>query len=241
MEGGQEPRHLEPEFAAKTVHYEMSDRIQAIVCGGLGALHHLAVTIGLVFALNTRLPILKRRRPYSEADHILNIAYNALCGGHTLDDIEIRRNDRAFLDALEARAIPDPTTAGDFCRRFDAEKIQQLMDILNDVRIGVWQKQPASFFEETARIDADGSLVETSGECKEGMDVSYNGVWGYHPLLITLANTGEPIVHRESKWQSTVSRRSPRVLGSRGRCMPPWRLQEHSLAWRHRLLADRVP
>ena len=43
---------------------------------------------------------------------------DVLCGGRTLDDIELRRNDLAYLDALGARAIPDPTTAGDFCRRF---------------------------------------------------------------------------------------------------------------------------
>jgi hypothetical protein len=171
----------------------MSDRIHAIACGGLGVLHQLAKSVGLVNALDQGLLILKRRRPYSEADHILNIAYNALCGGLVLEDIEIRRNDVAFLDALGARTIPDPTTAGDFCRRFDAGKIGLLMDVVNDVRVEVWKSQPVSFFEQTARIDADGSLVETHGECKEGTDVSYKGVWGYHPLLITLANTGEPL------------------------------------------------
>ena len=36
----------------------------------------------------------------------------------TLDDIELRRNDEAYLNALGAAALPDPTTAGDFCRRF---------------------------------------------------------------------------------------------------------------------------
>lgn len=156
-------------------------------------MHQLAVRVGLIDALDTRLPILKRRRPYSEADHVMNIVYNVLCGGHVLDDIEVRRNDAAFLDALGARTIPDPTTAGDFCRRFDVSQIQTLMEIVNDVRVGVWKQQPAAFFEEPARIDADGSIVETHGECKQGMDVSYKGVWGYHPLVVSLANTGEPL------------------------------------------------
>ncbi len=156
-------------------------------------MHRLAQKVGLVDALHTRLPILKRRRPYSEADHVLNIAYNVMCGGTVLDDIETRRQDGAFLDALGARTIPDPTTAGDFCRRFDRGHIDTLMDIINDVRLGVWQRQAPVFFEETARIEADGSLVETQGECKQGMDVAYNGVWGYHPLVVSLANTAEPL------------------------------------------------
>lgn len=192
-EGGRAPRDEGPEFAARAARYEVAHRVNAIGCGGIGAMHQLARKVGLVDALHTRLPILKSRRPYSEADHILNIAYNALCGGRVLDDIEIRRNDIAFLDALGARTIPDPTTAGDFCRRFSIEQIHSLMDIVNDVRVSVWQRQPTSFFAQTARIDADGSIVETNGECKAGMDVSYKGIWGYHPLAVTLANTGEPL------------------------------------------------
>src|SRR5690606_36206843 len=122
-----------------------------------------------------------------------NIAYNVMVGGHVLDDIEHRRNDMAFLNALGARAIPDPTTAGDFCRRFDEDAIWRLMRAINGTRIDVWQRSARDFSQETARIDADGSLVPTNGECKQGMDVSYNGIWGYHPLLISLANTKEPL------------------------------------------------
>jgi hypothetical protein len=67
------------------------------------------------------------------------------------------------------------------------------MDLVNDVRAGVWRRQPADFFAETAKIDADGSIVETHGACKQGMGLAYNGIWGYHPLLVSLANTGEPL------------------------------------------------
>jgi len=106
-EGGQEPRANGPELDPGTIHYEIAERSQAISCGGIGAVHLLASKVGLIKALDTRLPILKRRRPYSEADHILNIVYNTMCGGLVLDDLEVRRNDVAFLDALGARTIPD--------------------------------------------------------------------------------------------------------------------------------------
>jgi hypothetical protein len=192
VEGGREPRGDGPEFSARGIEYQVADRTQAIASGGIGAIHKLASKVGLVEALDG-LDILRRHRPYRESDHVLNIAYNILCGGRVLDDIEVRRNDAAFLDALGARTIPDPTTAGDFCRRFDAEAIQHLMDIINQVRVGVWKRQPAAFFDGVARIDADGTLVSTTGECKQGMDISYKGDWGYHPLLVSLANTQEPL------------------------------------------------
>lgn len=192
-EGGQEPRPLGgPEFRRGRVRYEMADRIRATPYGGVSVMHQLAREVGLVARLD-ELGILKRHRPYTDSDHVLNVAFNALCGGRVLDDIEHRRWDAAFLDALGARTIPDPTTAGDFCRRFDTSSIMAMMSAINETRIGVWQKQGPEFFAETARIDADGSHVTTLGECKQGMDLNYKGTWGYHPLLVTLANTGEPL------------------------------------------------
>jgi hypothetical protein len=120
----------------------------------------------------------------------LNLAYNALCDGDCLEDLELRRSDEVYLDALGARRIPDPTTAGDFCRRFEAQHLRALLDVYHETRIKVWARQPQEFFDE-ARIDMDGTLVATTGECKQGMDISYQGTWGYHPLVVSLANTGE--------------------------------------------------
>ena len=180
----------EPAFRARNIQYEVSDRVRGLGHGGIGAFHLLARKIGLIDAIDERLHLLKVHLPYHESDHVLNIAYNALCNGDCLQDIELRRNDAVFLDALGAQRIPDPTTAGDFCRRFDAGSVNKLQDIFDEVRIGLWRRQPESFFEQ-AIIDVDGSLVETTGQCKQGMDIAYNGVWGYHPLIVSLANTRE--------------------------------------------------
>jgi hypothetical protein len=184
------PRGDRPMFTARNIHYEIGDRQRGLAHGGIGAMHLLARRIGLIDAIDRRLHLLKIHLPYHESDHVLNLAYNALCDGTCLQDLELRRQDEVYLDALGARRIPDPTTAGDFCRRFQAEDVYTLLDIANDVRQRVWARQPASFFAE-AHIDMDGVLVGTDGECKAGMDLAYDGTWGYHPLVVSLANTGE--------------------------------------------------
>jgi len=155
-------------------------------------MHMVARRSGLARQIDDRVAVLKVHRPYHESDHVLNIAYNSLCGGHVLEDIELRRQDEAYLDALGAACVPDPTTAGDFCRRFGEKDIEALMAAANEARLNVWRQQPADFFEE-AVIDADGTLVETTGECKAGMSIDYKGRWGYQVLLVSLANTGEPL------------------------------------------------
>jgi hypothetical protein len=180
----------EPMFTAHNVQYEISSRTRGIAHGGIGAVHALARQIGLIDAIDRHLDLLKFHRPFHESDHVLNFAYNALCEGTCLQDMELRRNDEVFLDALGARRIPDPTTAGDFCRRFNSVDIDILQSVFNDVRRGVWKRQPDSFFG-LATIDMDGTLVETTGQCKEGMDIAYDGTWGYHPLVLSLAETGE--------------------------------------------------
>jgi hypothetical protein len=179
-----------PMFTAANIHYQISDKDRGIAHGGIGVFHTLARQLGLIDAIDRRLHLLKFHLPYHESDHVLNFAYNPLCGGTCKEDIELRRNDEVFLDALGARRIPDPTTAGDFCRRFHAADIRSLQEAFHETRLKVWAAQPDDFFDQ-AILDMDGSLVGTTGSCKQGMDIAYDGTWGYHPLIISLANTGE--------------------------------------------------
>ena len=177
-------------LTASNIHYEISDRIHGIAHGGIGAFHLLARKLGLIERIDCRLHLLKIHLPYHESDHVLAIAYNALCDGTCLQDLELRRQDENFLDALGARRIPDPTTAGDFCRRFTAGSINTLLDLIDDTRLEAWASQPDRFFDQ-AVIDMDGTLTATDGQCKRGMDIAYDGTWGYHPLVLSLANTRE--------------------------------------------------
>jgi hypothetical protein len=179
-----------PVISASNIEYEIADRARAIGAGGIGLIHQMTKRLELDREINRRVNVFRVYLPYSESDHVLNIAYNLLAGGTCLEHLELRRNDEAYLDALDAQRIPDPTTAGDFCRRFNGWKLHQLMEVFNDARVKVWQQQPEEFFEQ-AIIEADGTMVETYGECKEGADFNYKGQYGYHPLVVTLANTNE--------------------------------------------------
>jgi hypothetical protein len=181
---------FEPQFSASNIHYEVSSKIGGISCGGIGAIHLLAKRFGLIDAIDQRLHLLKFHMPFQESDHVLNFAYNTLCNGTCLQDIELRRNDENYLKALGTQRIPDPTTAGDFCRRFTPADLHTFIDIVNDTRLKVWAEQPDDFFD-CAKIDMDGTMAETTGECKQGMDISHDRLWGYQPLVLTLANTGE--------------------------------------------------
>jgi hypothetical protein len=180
----------QPIMTASNMHYEIAERTRGIASGGIGLIHALARRLGLMDALDQRLQLLQFHLPYHESDHVLALAYLPLCGGTCLQDLELLRHDEVLLDALGARRLPDPTTAGDFCRRFTQDSIQTLLDIVNDTRLKAWAGQPAAFFEQ-AILDMDGFLVETTGQCKQGMDIAYDGTWGYHALVLTLANTGE--------------------------------------------------
>jgi len=182
-----------PVLGRANIHYELSARTKATAHGGIGAIANVIDATGLAGEIDSSLELPKLHKPYHESDHVLNIAYKALCGGRRLEDIEARRCDVVFLDGRGTESLPDPTTAGDFCRRFDPGAVLALQEAINRARLKVWRSQPPQFFAQPAIIDADASIVPTDAQTKHGMDISYNGIWGYSALVVSLANTHEPL------------------------------------------------
>jgi len=180
-----------PMLGGTGVRFDLAGRASGTAYGGVGLMRQLVDRLELARRIDERLCLFKRHLPYHESDHVLSLAYNGLCAGTCLEDLELRRQDEAYLNLLDAERIPGPTTAGDFCRRFERHHLQALQEAYDEARKQVWSEQPEEFFAE-ARIEADGTIVATDAECKEGIDYcAHKKAWGYHPLVVTLANTGE--------------------------------------------------
>jgi hypothetical protein len=178
-------------FGAGPVAYEIGGNVDATCYGGVAAIHRLVAKLGLTDRINDAVSLLKVYLPYHESDHVLNIAYNVLTGGVRLEDIERLRHDTAYMNAVGADLIPDPTTAGDFCRRFAEADVSALLEAVNAVRPKLWAGRGKDLLGPIAYVDVDGTIAPTTGQRKQGMDMSYKGIWGYAPLIVSLANTRE--------------------------------------------------
>jgi Transposase DDE domain group 1 len=118
------------------------------------------------------------------------LAANAFIGGDYLDDLEALREDVAIQKAIGRKEIPDPTTAGDFCRRFSLGHILQWNRAYQDVYQSVYQRRP----EVTAwTLDVDAKVQEVYGEQKEGAATSYNGIFSLQPMYAFVHETDELI------------------------------------------------
>jgi len=179
-----------PVLRGTGANYEISERTRAVPSGGVGLMQSLAHAVGLDEEIDKRVHLLKLHAPYHESDHVLNIAFNTLAGGENLEHLELLRNDENYLDMLGARRIPDPTTAGDFCRRFESpSQVHALQNAVNESRLRVWSLQQDTFFDH-AIVDVDGTIIEAS-DCTEGADFNHKKVFGFQSLAVTLSNTQE--------------------------------------------------
>ncbi|MFM8844210.1 MAG: hypothetical protein ACKOFJ_08350 [Actinomycetota bacterium] len=133
-------------LGSKGIRYELSQKVHAIAHGGIGMMFKLARNVGLIDAIDTRLQLLKVHAPYQDSDHVMANVLNMFCGGTRLEHLELLRNDEALLNAVGADSIPDPTTAGDYCRRFNDDALDSLTSAIHTARVKVWKRQSPEFF-----------------------------------------------------------------------------------------------
>lgn len=159
--------------------------------GGLALAAGLMAKLRVPQAIDERLSLLQSHRPFHESDHVLTHAYNLFVGGSAIEDIADLQDSEPARRILGTRRIPDPSTAGDFLRRFGRGDIEELDRAIDEVQCRAWRSAHGSRKVKQGVVDLDSHVRHVYGDQKEGADFTYKGGFGYHPLVISLAGTQE--------------------------------------------------
>ena len=166
---------------------------------GLSLFYALAEALEIPPLLDAHVRVKKRERGYPESEHILALAANAFVGGDFLDDLEALRADQALKVAIGREELPDPTTAGDFCRRFTRGHLYQLDRAMGAIFQAVYRRRPEV---TTWTLDLDAKVHEVHGAKKQGAAKAYNGVYSLQPFYAFVDETDE-LAHVELRAGNT--------------------------------------
>jgi hypothetical protein len=176
--------------------------------GGLLLIEELIHQFKVREHLDRNVCVKKRERGFDESDHILSLAYNMIAGGSRLEDVNMLREDEETKEIIQQKAIPHPTTAGDFLRSFSPGHIAQLEKALCAIQKRVHSKEKA----EEVTLDIDSSIFEQYSDQKQGSCMAYTGKIGYHPQLGFRADTGEWVYGKLQRGSAYTARKAKRLL-----------------------------
>jgi len=195
-----------PRLRVPKLHTETDDRIPATVHGGISLCLALWRKLGISQMIDQHVHVLQRHKPYHESDHVLAHVVNLFVGGSCIEDQSSLQVDGAVLRLLGTNRFPDPTTSGDFLRRFDDTvnpgALDALRSVVDSVQDAVWAefgrrcRRRLRELGSWGRVDLDSHIIPLCGSQREGAGFSYTKKWSYQPLLVTLANTGDILAVR---------------------------------------------
>jgi hypothetical protein len=186
-------------------HVEVEEDSHVTPYGGLALVVDFLRQFDVAARLDAALSLRKQYQPYTEADHVLAQTMNLYVGGTCIEDLAHLQGSEAVRRLVGACRLPDPTTAGDFLRRFDPARnpgsLAALRQVVDAVQAAVWQRRDRKprgkhTPRERITIDIDAHLKEVYGRSKEGADFSRTGKWSYNQLLVSMAGTGECLAVR---------------------------------------------
>ena len=163
------------------LHLESDPRGEMTHYGGLVLAQQFVRRFGVAQRLDKALVLFKRHAPYHESDHVLALAYTLYADGTCLEDQAVLQGSEAVRRLVGACRIPDPTTAGDFLRRFrTAQDVEQLSGVIDEVQEAVWSKLSRKARRqrkkhEFALVDLDGHIKPFMGNRKKGRTLATMG------------------------------------------------------------------
>jgi hypothetical protein len=128
----------------------------------------------------------------------------ALAGGDCIDDARVLQAGatRRLFDGVRAAS-----TVGIWLRAFAWAAVRQLDRVTRELLARAWQAGLGPDLTADLTIDIDSTVCETYGLAKQGATgFAYTGVRGYHPLVASLADTGE-LLHTRLRGGTSASGR----------------------------------
>ena len=121
----------------------------------------------------------------------MTLIHSALAGGDYIDDADaLRAGDTEIALGHEVLA---PSTLGTFLRSFTWGHCRQLDRASSELLARAWSSG-AGPGGEPVTVDVDSTICETYGLAKQGGVFGHTHVRGYHPLIASVAGSGD-VVH----------------------------------------------
>ena len=140
---------------------------------------------------------------------ILTVVAAILAGATHIDHVDMLRAG-ATQKVLPFKAM-SASTIGTFLRTFTFGHVRQLDAVLSRSLQRAWATGAGPATKPVV-IDLDSTICEVHGKKKQGTGYGYTGVLGYHPLLATLAGTGEVLFARMRHGSANTARGAVRFV-----------------------------
>ncbi len=138
---------------------------------------------------------------------VLTLLNTMLAGGSHIDHADMLR--AGATAKVVSHRVMAPSTLGTFLRAFTFGHVRQLEAVNDVVRQRAWA---ASTAPGGLVIDVDSTICEVAGKSKQGAGYGYTHCLGYHPLLATIAGTGEILHGRLRKGSANTQRGTKRFV-----------------------------
>jgi hypothetical protein len=185
------------------------DEPNLVANAGLLLVATLVARLGLEALVNATVKLSGRVGGALPGRKVLTLVH-AICGGAShIDHADMLR--AGATESVLGHRVMAPSTLGTFLRSFTFGHIRQLDRVLGESLLRAWSLGAGPGSGEIV-IDVDSTICEVCGKKKHGAGYGYTHKLGYHPILATLAATGEVLAVRLRKGQANTGRGAVRFI-----------------------------
>jgi hypothetical protein len=157
--------------------------------------------------INTTVDLSGRVGGAAPGRKVLTLMNTMLAGGSHIDHADMLRAGSS--ESVVGHRVMAPSTIGTFLRSFSFGHVRQLEAVNHLAMQRAWSAgtTPAALV-----IDVDSTICEVVGKAKQGAGYGYTHCLGYHPLLATIAGTGEVLHGRLRHGSANTQRGTKRFV-----------------------------